>query len=56
MYQEIDISWNLNRTPIQTEKQMVILKSSGADPSPSLGEHGSGQECYVLGSGWHVAG
>jgi hypothetical protein len=39
----IDIGWNSNRTLIQTEKvNRVFLRSSGADPSPSHGEHGSG--------------
>jgi hypothetical protein len=33
----IDIGWNSNQTLIQTEKaNKVILKSSGADPSPSI--------------------
>jgi hypothetical protein len=36
MYPKIDIGWNSNRTLIQIEKaNKVILKSSGADPSPA---------------------
>jgi hypothetical protein len=53
----IDIGWNSNRMLIQTEKaNKVILKSSGADPSPSHGEHGSGKSAVCSASGWHVAG
>jgi hypothetical protein len=53
----IDIVWNSNRMLIQTEKaNKVILKSSGADPSPSHDEHGSGKSAVCSASGWHVAG
>ena len=47
----IDIGWNSNWTLLRTEKaNRVIIKSSGADPSPSHGEHGSSTSCCVLGS------